>query len=111
MDADLDTLEEALNYLMRSFKRPRYWEVVKRSARVDIDRPSAYLLIMLCDSPSGCALNELATKIGVEAPSVTRIVQRLEQEKLVSRAANPTDRRSMQIQATRQGQLLVRRLQ
>jgi len=110
MEADLTLLEEALTFFIRSYSRPRYWEIVRHGAGVTIDRPGAHLLRALQDHPEGYQLNELAGRIGVEAPSVTRTVQRLEEDALVTRTADPHDRRVSRLKLTRQGQRMLERL-
>jgi DNA-binding MarR family transcriptional regulator len=103
MNTDLDILEEALGYFARAMSRAKSWEAIQRTAKTTIDRPSAHLLMALCDSPSGCRLHELAAKIGIEAPSITRTVQRLEQDKLITRTIDQADRRAIYVRPTPQG--------
>jgi DNA-binding MarR family transcriptional regulator len=103
MNEDLDVLEEALHYLARAQSRPRLWQDIQRSANVSIDRPGAYLLGVLSDQPAGCRLQELAVIIGVEAPSVSRTVQRLENQKLIVRIVDQTDRRATHLRPTAKG--------
>jgi DNA-binding MarR family transcriptional regulator len=100
---DLDTLEEALGYLGRAFSRPKIWQDIQRTAKIDIDRPSAHLLKVLSDQPAGCRLQELANKIGVEAPSVSRAVQRLERDKFIVRITDQADRRATHLRLTARG--------
>jgi DNA-binding MarR family transcriptional regulator len=103
MDQDLDTLEEALGYLARAMSRPRLWQAIQKSANVTIDRPSAHLLRTLSDHDAGCNLHELAIKLGIEAPSVSRTVQRLEQDRLIVRIIDKTDRRTNHLRLTSRG--------
>jgi DNA-binding MarR family transcriptional regulator len=110
MDQDLDTLEEALGYLARAMSRPRLWQAIQKSAHVTIDRPSAHLLRTLSDHATGCNLHELATKIGIEAPSVSRTVQRLEQDRLIVRIVDKTDRRTNHLRLTSRGLRTVKYL-
>ena len=51
--------------------------------------------------------SELALREGVQRPTVTRIVFRLEQESLVARAGDPDDRRSSLITITAAGRELL----
>ena len=46
---------------------------------------------------------ELADRVGVEMPTVTRTVQRMMRDGLVLREANPSDARSVQIRLTPKG--------
>ncbi len=110
MDEDLDTLEEALGYLMRALSRPRQWQDIQRSANITIDRPAAHLLSVLNDQAAGCKLHELANKLGVEAPSVSRTVQRLENDKLIIRLIDQSDRRATHLRLTAEGRKALRYL-
>jgi DNA-binding MarR family transcriptional regulator len=110
MNEDLDTLEEALGYLARALSRPRIWQDIQRSAKISLDRPSAHLLGILSDQAAGCRLQELAVKIGVEAPSVSRNVQRLERVKLIVRTVDPNDRRATHLRLTPLGLKTLRGL-
>jgi|GEM_PF-2247959 DNA-binding MarR family transcriptional regulator len=110
MDDDLDQLEEAIGYLARAMSKQRFWHSVQHSARVNIDRPSAHLLGLLSRHANDWKLHDLAAKIGVEAPSITRTVQRLEQERLIVRLIDRTDRRAGHIQITAHGLRTLRGL-
>lgn len=115
MDKDLDTLQEALSFFAHAFSRPKAWEIIQERARTTIDRPSATLLHALLNTPetsagNGCKLHELAHALGIEAPSVTRTVQQLEQDKLVHRVADPDDRRAVRLIPTRRGKLVMQRI-
>ena len=111
MDEDLDMLEGALTRFMKAMWRPKSWEAVQRAAKTTIDRPGASLLMALGTGDNGCKLSELASRIGVEAPSVTRTVQRLEQEQFIRRSNDPTDHRVTYIQLTRRGRATIKALQ
>lgn len=110
MDADLDALEAALGYFIRTTCRQQYWERIQRTANVEIDRPSAQLLVALDNDSQDCRLHVLAAKLGIEAPSVTRTVQRLEQDKLVARLPDPTDGRASYLRLTRRGERTLSRI-
>ena len=53
------------------------------------------------------SLNELATAEHVRAPTMSRIVEHLVQDGLVTREADPKDRRSIRIAATPAGRALL----
>ncbi len=63
------------------------------------------LLLHLWETP-GLNLADLAGRVGVEAPTVTRMVQRLERGGLVSRERDPDDRRAWRIHPTPRSRLL-----
>jgi DNA-binding MarR family transcriptional regulator len=54
--------------------------------------------------------NQLASKLGTSASSVTRLCDLLEAEGLIRRIPNPQSRREVLIQASRKGERLVRRV-
>jgi DNA-binding MarR family transcriptional regulator len=54
--------------------------------------------------------SEIAALERVQRPTATRVVGRLEEAGLVSRAGDPTDRRSSLIAVTPEGRALLRRL-
>ena len=110
MNEDLDRLEEAIGYLSRAMSKQRFWHDIQKSARVEIDRPSAYLLGLLSQHPADWKLHELASKIGVEAPSVSRTIQRLEQERLIVRMTDHTDHRAGHLRITAHGLKTVKYL-
>lgn len=107
---DLDQFEDALHQLMRTLSRPRVWELIQREAQVSIDRPSVHLLITLACNTNTCKLTELAALLGIEAPSVTRTVRRLEQDSLVTKTTDPNDRRATYLQITPQGKEVIARI-
>ncbi len=61
------------------------------------------LLRVLWDR-DGLTPRELAEKVGVEMPTVTRTVQRMMRDGLVRREANPRDARSVHIFVTAKGE-------
>lgn len=52
--------------------------------------------------------SEVATREGIQRPSVTRMVARLEEQGLVAREADPDDRRSFRVHATDAGSAHLR---
>lgn len=70
------------------------------------------LLMVVWDQP-GLRQATLADKLGVERPTVTRMVQRLERAGMIERQADPHDARSMRVLPSARSRLLeptVRRL-
>jgi len=51
--------------------------------------------------------SELAERERVQRPTVTRVLARLEESQLVSRAADPADRRSSLVSVSEQGRALL----
>ncbi len=66
--------------------------------------------LVYIDSEVGANFRKLATALGVTPPDVTRIVDRLVEQGLVSRRENPEDRRMLLLQPTEKGKTLLSRL-
>jgi DNA-binding MarR family transcriptional regulator len=58
---------------------------------------------------SAVPMGELATKLGIDAPYMTLVVDDLERQGLVVRKPHPRDRRAKLVHATRGGKLAARR--
>lgn len=63
------------------------------------------VLLLLWQQP-GIRLSTLATQLGVERPTVTRMVQRLERAGLVERTRDPQDGRAWRVSPTPRSRLL-----
>lgn len=77
-------------------------ELARRLAPLGLHPGQEQLLEMLWET-DGRAQAEVAAELGIEPPTVTRMVQRLEANGFVERAAHPVDRRSVQVWLTEQG--------
>ena len=66
--------------------------------------------LFFIDSEVSTNFRKLATALGVTPPDVTRIVDRLVEQGLVSRRENPEDRRVQLLQATKKGKSLLAKL-
>jgi MarR family transcriptional regulator, organic hydroperoxide resistance regulator len=66
--------------------------------------------LFFIDSEGSTNFRKLANALGVTPPDVTRIVDRLVEQGLVSRRENPDDRRMQLLQPTRKGTSLLARL-
>jgi DNA-binding MarR family transcriptional regulator len=108
---DLDMLEDALTLLHRAMSRHRMWEYITTIAGVSIDRTGAVILHLLAaERGKSWRLSELADKLGVEAPTVTRNVQQLEEAGLVKRHEDEQDRRAQVLRITSKGRDVLRRM-
>jgi DNA-binding MarR family transcriptional regulator len=93
-------------------KRPQAWMAITERADVTIDRPAATILLVLSGhEPNHCHLRELTNQLGVEAPSVSRKVQQLEQAGLIARKQDASDHRVFDLRVTKEGSLIVKRIQ
>jgi DNA-binding MarR family transcriptional regulator len=66
--------------------------------------------LFFIDSEGSTNLKKLASALGVTPPDVTRIVDRLVEQGMVTRQENPEDRRMQLLQATKKGKALLTRL-
>lgn len=83
--------------MVQTIKRPQTWTTLTARAGLTIDRPGATILRILASQPGTWRLHDLAERIGVEAPSVTRKVQQLEQAGLLVRERDPQDGRAFSV--------------
>lgn len=67
-----------------------------------------FLLELLWKVPEGLTVGEIAEMLVVEAPSITRTVQRMARQGLVEKHAHPTDARQVIVKLTEKGQALQR---
>ncbi|HVX24606.1 MAG TPA: MarR family transcriptional regulator [Candidatus Saccharimonadales bacterium] len=112
LEADLELIEEAMSRFFQAMKRPQAWTRITERAGVQIDRPAAGILhaLMLYHGNQGCHLNDLAAQLSIEAPSVTRKTQELEQAGLIRRRRDPQDGRAVDLQLTARGRQVSRKL-
>ncbi len=103
----LSRIDSALFEVMKIAKRPRYWDDFQRRLGAQIDRPAAAILRLLSVQP--LQFSDLVSKLGIEAPSISRKVHELEQEGLINR--NPTDDRRVHIlDLSDQGKILAQKI-
>jgi DNA-binding MarR family transcriptional regulator len=65
-----------------------------------------YLLELLWETPDGLTVGEIAERLAVEAPSITRTVQRMARQGFVEKHPHPTDARLVIVKLTMKGQAL-----
>ena len=78
--------------------------------RFDTTLPRFDLMAQLERAPEGLRMNELSRRLMVTGGNVTGIVDQLESEGLVQRAAHPSDRRAYQVRLTAAGRRQFRRM-
>jgi DNA-binding MarR family transcriptional regulator len=69
----------------------------------------AAVLLRCCRQP-GANPSQLAAAVGTDTAGISGLIDHLEQRGLVSRRANPTDRRAVMVEPTETGRALVPRL-
>ena len=109
-DGSADRIEAALQVVGRAFTQVRLHERLLQAAGVRLDRGGASLLHKLHVHGDSLRVTELADQLGIDAPTVTRKVQQLERDGLVSRHADPDDRRATRIQLTPAGRRTFERV-
>jgi len=111
LNDDLQQLETAMSRFFQAMKRPQRWARVLQRANLQLDRPAAHILQTLnSDEHPACRVQDLATQLGIEAPSVTRKTQELEQLGYLRRRPDPRDRRAVDLTITPRGRAIARRL-
>jgi DNA-binding MarR family transcriptional regulator len=111
-DETLNQIESGLTALHRAFFQHKSWEELQRESGVSLERPEAALLKVLAMHEHGsCRMQQIAAYLGIEAPSVTRTAQQLEEYGLVKKQPDRHDRRAMQVRMTNRGRQQLRRLQ
>ena len=88
-DETIAGIESALHSLARRLKQARLHEFVLKQAGVDIDQAGLAILYALHAEKVSLRVTDLAERLGIDAPAVTRKAQRLERLGLVSRARTP----------------------
>jgi DNA-binding MarR family transcriptional regulator len=62
-----------------------------------------FLLELLWNAHEDLTIGEIAMRLAVEDPSITRTVQRMERQGLVKKYAHPTDARQVVVKLTQKG--------
>jgi DNA-binding MarR family transcriptional regulator len=100
----------ALSAVSRVINQLRAHDVICKQAGIDVDRAGAALLHKLHTEGENVRLTELADRLGVDSPAVTRKVQQLERQGLVCRSADPEDARASRLKLTVDGRRAAQRL-
>jgi DNA-binding MarR family transcriptional regulator len=100
--ADAAEILRAITRIGYLITRARRHDLVKTVAAVPLDRAAVMVLQQLAEA-GPVRSGELAARLEVEAPHVTRQVQKLQQAGYVDRAPDPDDRRAHLIQLTPAG--------
>jgi DNA-binding MarR family transcriptional regulator len=109
-DVTTGSIAAALLGMSRAMNQAKSHEMLTKRAGVDLDRSGAALLYSLYSEGENVRLTELAERLGVDAPGVTRKVQQLERAGLLTRAADPDDARAMRLSLTAAGRRSIDRL-
>lgn len=109
-DEAIDVLEVALQSLVRLLKQTRLHNYVYDRAHVDVEPAGVALLHVLALEGHSLRLTEIAERLRIEAPAVSRKAQQLEWSGLVSRSQDPRDGRASRLELTAAGHGVVERI-
>ncbi|HEV3105291.1 MAG TPA: MarR family winged helix-turn-helix transcriptional regulator [Trinickia sp.] len=103
-------IDESVGYLLSRVKSSLSNMVTQRTmAELGITSTQASMLFMIASGRCSLAA-ELARDYGIDASAVTRLIDRLEQRKLLSRVRSSEDRRAVHLAVTPEGYALAARL-
>jgi DNA-binding MarR family transcriptional regulator len=108
-DVAIAEIECALHSLARRLKQARLHDFVLKRAGVDIDQAGLAILYVLHAEPASLRVTDLAERLGIDAPAVTRKAQRLERLGLVSRGRDAEDARASRLRLSDQGREAIER--
>jgi DNA-binding MarR family transcriptional regulator len=106
----VDQIQAAFQVVAGSITQVRLHERLLTAAGVRLDRAGSALLYKLHIHGDGLRVTDLAELLGVDAPTVTRKIQQLERERLISRRPDPDDRRATRIMLTAAGRQTLARV-
>ena len=106
-DETIAALETALHSLARRLKQARLHEFVLKQAGVDVDQAGLAILYALHAEKVSLRVTDLAERLGIDAPAVTRKAQRLERLGLVVRARDAEDARASRLRLSDRGEQAI----
>jgi DNA-binding MarR family transcriptional regulator len=109
LSKDVAKLEAALAALKQVLSSHRYWESLTDKAGIEIDRLTLNLLRAL-QLHQPCRLQDLSGLLAIEAPTTSRKIQQLEDDKLVLRSADSKDRRVSWFKMTKRGEAVLKKI-
>ncbi|BCB90757.1 MarR family winged helix-turn-helix transcriptional regulator [Phytohabitans suffuscus] len=106
---DVVEIERALSRVAHLLSRARQHHQTAAEAGVPVDRAAVPILRLLAEAGPQRS-GDIAARLAVEAPHVTRQVQRLEGAGYVERLPDPADRRAYRVRLTPAGREAVERV-
>ncbi|MGV9297089.1 MULTISPECIES: MarR family winged helix-turn-helix transcriptional regulator [Amycolatopsis] len=98
-----------LNELSGSLRRGKLFERAVEATGLPLERPAMTVLGILHIEDAPLRVGEIANRMNVVGPHVTRQVQGLESRGLVRRVADPDDQRARLIELTAEGKAAAER--
>jgi MarR family transcriptional regulator, organic hydroperoxide resistance regulator len=109
-----DSIGYWLSYAQRCFSSA-FSEILRRhcveQGKAYVITPAQWGILSFVAHKQEQTISALAQRLGVDAPAVTNIVQRLEQSGLVERIRDREDQRAVKVSLTREGREIMRSLQ
>ncbi|WP_305789946.1 MarR family winged helix-turn-helix transcriptional regulator [Symbioplanes lichenis] len=100
---DLITVLPRLSQLSTVLGRSRFIERASANAGIDLDRPTLGILLSLHMAGEPLRIGEIAKRMQVVGPHVTRQVHELERRGLARRIPDPDDQRARRVELTPAG--------
>jgi DNA-binding MarR family transcriptional regulator len=99
-----------MSILSRAFTLARPHETLLKEAGVRLDRAGSALLFKLRSLGESARVSDLAELLDVDTPAVTRKIQQLEREGLVTITPDVADKRAKRITLTKSGEKTIDRI-
>jgi len=109
-DRTTGEIDAALLSVARVMNQVRVHAKLRAEAGVDIDRAGAAVLYKLLVEGESLRLCDLAERLGIDSPAVTRKVQQLEHLGLIIRSPDPVDGRASRLLLTDEGERSIEKL-
>lgn len=98
-----------LAFLIHDVAKRMRQEFGRRAARFDLTPAQARCLVVLAFHP-GASLKALAAALEVQSMSVLRVIDSLEERRLLRRESDREDRRALKLFLTKEGESVARRI-
>ena len=114
-DATIAAIESALHSLARRLKQARLHDYITRQAGDGADQAGLAILYVLHGEyatpgeDASLRITDVAARLHIDAPAVTRKAQQLERVGLVSRARDADDARAWRLRLTAEGRQVLTR--
>jgi DNA-binding MarR family transcriptional regulator len=103
-DETIAALESALHSLARRLRQALLKDYLARQAGHDLDQAGLAVLYVLQAEQASPRITDVAARLGIDPPAVTRKAQQLERLGLVSRTRDAEDARAFRLRLTAEGE-------
>ena len=107
-DATIAAIEAGLYSLARRLRQAQLKDYISRQAGDDIDQAGMAVLYTLRGEETDLRVTDLAARLSIDAPAVTRKAQQLERLGLVTRARDVDDARATRLRLTPAGHKMLK---